>query len=202
MKVLVFNCGSSSLKYRLIAMPEAVELAGGEAQRVGAPTAKPSVIFYHVGQEKFTREVPMGSHTVAFEEVMKLLMHDSKLRPDVVGHRLVHGGTFFRNPTVVNADVMKKLEAIRDLAPLHNPPAMVLMYACQERYPTLSQVAVFDTAFHATIPEYARTYALPRQLAKELGIRKYGFHGTSHQYVMEEAAAFLKKTVSRFNAVS
>ncbi len=202
MKVLVFNCGSSSLKYRLLSMPEAVELTGGEAQRVGPPTAKPSVILYKVGLEKFTREVPMANHAVAFEEVMKLLMQTANLRPEAVGHRLVHGGMFFSNPTLVNAEVMKKLEAIRDLAPLHNPPAMALMYACRERYPDLPQVAVFDTAFHSTIPEYARTYALPRQLSKELGIRKYGFHGTSHQFVMEEAAAFLKKPVESFNAVS
>ena len=144
----------------------------------------------------------MRDHTAAFDEVMKLLMQDAKLRPDAVGHRLVHGGTFFSNPTVVDAEVMKKLEAIRDVAPLHNPPAMVLMYACSERYPSLPQVAVFDTAFHATIPEHAYTYALPRELREELGIRKYGFHGTSHQFVMEEAAAFLKKPVEKFNAVS
>jgi acetate kinase len=202
MNVLVFNCGSSSLKYRLLAMPEAIELTGGEAQRVGPPTAKPSVILYQAGREKFTREVPMADHTVAFEEVMKLLSEDPKLRPDAVGHRLVHGGTFFTNPTVVNEGVMTKLEAIRNLAPLHNPPAMTLIYACQKRYPHLPQVAVFDTAFHATIPAYARTYALPRGLAEELGIRKYGFHGTSHQFVMEEAAAFLKKPVGQFNGVS
>ncbi|MFA5189179.1 MAG: acetate/propionate family kinase [Verrucomicrobiia bacterium] len=202
MNILVFNCGSSSLKYRLLAMPEAIELTGGEAQRVGPPTAKPSVILYHVGKEKFTKEVPMANHAAAFEEVMKLLMQDEKLRPDAVGHRLVHGGTFFRNPTVVTGDVMQKLEAIRDLAPLHNPPAMALMYACQERYPALPQVAVFDTAFHGTIPEKAYTYALPGAIRDELGIRKYGFHGTSHQFVMEEAAAFLKKPVAQFNAVS
>ena len=202
MKVLVFNCGSSSLKYRLLLMPEAIELTGGEAQRVGPPTAKPSVILYQVGREKFTREVPMPNHAAAFEEVMKLLMDDPKLRPEAVGHRLVHGGTDFCDPTEVNAGVMAKLEKLRDLAPLHNPPAMALMYACSQRYPELPQVAVFDTAFHATIPEYARTYALPRGLRDELGIRKYGFHGTSHQFVMEEAAAFLEKPVSAFNAVS
>ena len=202
MNILVFNCGSSSLKYRLLAMPEAIELAGGEAQRVGPPTTKPSVIIYKVGQQKFTKEVPMANHVAAFEEVMKLFMKDARLQPDAVGHRLVHGGTYFSHPTVVNAEVMKRLEEIRDLAPLHNPPAMALMYVCSERYPDLPQVAVFDTAFHATIPEYAYTYALPRQLREELGIRKYGFHGTSHQYVMEEAAAFLKKPLKEFNAVS
>ncbi len=202
MKVLVFNCGSSSLKYRLLKMPEEVELTGGEAQRVGPPTAKPSVIFYQIGREKFTREVPMRDHAAAFEEVMKLLLESPELKPDAVGHRLVHGGTEFCDPTVVNGSVMTRLETLRDLAPLHNPPAMALMYACSQRYPDLPQVAVFDTAFHATIPACARTYALPREFREDLGIRKYGFHGTSHQFVMEEAAAFLKKPVPSFNAVS
>ncbi len=202
MNILVFNCGSSSLKYRLLAMPAAVELAGGEAQRVGPPTTKPSVILYKVGQQKFTKQVPMANHAAAFAEVMTLLRENAGLQPDAVGHRLVHGGTYFRDPTVVNARVMARLEEIRDLAPLHNPPAMALMYACREQYPDLPQVAVFDTAFHGTIPEHAYTYALPRQLGRELGVRKYGFHGTSHQFVMEEAAAFLKKPVAAFNAVS
>ncbi len=202
MKVLVLNCGSSSLKYRLLSMPEEAELAGGEAQRVGPPTAKPSVILHRVGREAFAHEVPMPNQAAAFAEVMKLLLQDPRLRPDAVGHRLVHGGTFFKNPTVVGPEVMKKLEMTRDLAPLHNPPSMALMYACSERYPDLPQVAVFDTAFHATIPAWARTYPLPRGLRDELGIRKYGFHGTSHQYVMEEAAAFLKIRVDQFNAVS
>lgn len=202
MKVLVFNCGSSSLKYRLLRMPEAVELTGGEAQRVGPPTAKPSVILYHAGREKFSKEVPMANHAEAFAQVMKLLLQDPELRPDAVGHRLVHGGTLFRNPTVVDDGVLAGLESIRDLAPLHNPPAMVLMAACRRQYPNLPQVAVFDTAFHATIPEPARTYALPAALREELGLRKYGFHGTSHQFVMEEAAAWLKKPLESFNAVS
>jgi acetate kinase len=113
MNVLVFNCGSSSLKYRLLAMPAAVELAGGEAQRVGPPTAKPSVILYQIGRQKFAKEVPMANHSVAFEEVMKLLLQDSRLRPDAVGHRLVHGGTFFTQPTVVTPEVMAKLESPR-----------------------------------------------------------------------------------------
>lgn len=202
MNVLVFNCGSSSLKYKLMAMPEAVELAGGEAQRVGPPTAKPSVILHHAGQTRRTLEVPMPNHAVAFEQVMRVLMQDSRLIPDAVGHRLVHGGTRFVQPTVVDEEVMASLEAIRDLAPLHNPPAMVLMEACRVRCPDLPQVAVFDTAFHATLPEHARTYALPRSICQELGIRKYGFHGTSHQFVMEEAAAFLHRPLDQFNAVS
>jgi acetate kinase len=114
----------------------------------------------------------------------------------------VHGGTRFTQPAVVDESVMAGLAEVRDLAPLHNPPAIALMEACRARYPELPQVAVFDTAFHATIPEPARTYALPRPLCAELGIRKYGFHGTSHQYVMEEAASLLRKPIERFSAVS
>ena len=183
-------------------MPSQAELAGGEAQRVGPPTAQPSQIVHHVGKEKVIHQVEMPNHTVAFEQVMRLLMRDERLRPDSVGHRMVHGATRFADAAIVDKAVMSNLEEIKDMAPLHNPPAMILVYACQERYPDLPQVVVFDTAFHATIPDYARTYALPRKLSEGLGIRKYGFHGTSHQYVSEEAAKFLGKPHSRLNAVS
>jgi acetate kinase len=202
MNVLVFNCGSSSLKYKLLSMPAATELAGGEAQRVGPPTAKPSVLLHHSGTVRRTIEVPMPNHAAAFEQVMRILNEDPRLIPQAVGHRLVHGGTRFAQPAVADDSVMSGLAEVRELAPLHNPPAIALMEVCRARYPELPQVAVFDTAFHATIPEAASTYALPRALCQELGIRKYGFHGTSHQFVMEEAAALLKKPVNRFNAVS
>jgi len=202
MNVLVFNCGSSSLKYRVITMPGAQEAAGGEAQRVGPPTAKPSVILHHEGTTRETHEVPMPDHASAFEQVMRLLERESRLVPDVVGHRVVHGGDRFTQPTRVNDAVLANLESFSSIAPLHNPPAIALMKACRERYPDLPQVAVFDTAFHATIPEYARTYALSRQLREDFGFRKYGFHGTSHQFVTEEAAAFLSIPLARFNAVS
>ena len=202
MNVLVFNCGSSSLKYKLMAMPEAVELAGGEAQRVGPPTAKPSVILHHAGQTRRTLEVPMPNHAAAFEQVMRVLMQDSRLIPDAVGHRLVHGGTRFVQPTVVDEEVMASLEAIRDLAPLHNPPAMVLMEACRVRCPDLPQVAVFDTAFHQTMPSHAYTYALPHELCEKEHIRRYGFHGTNHEYVALRAATWLKRPVGELKIIS
>lgn len=202
MNVLVFNCGSSSLKYKVITMPAAREAAGGEAQRVGPPTAKPSVILHHEGTSRETHEVPMPDHATAFEQVMRLLGRDARLVPDVVGHRVVHGGDRFGQPARVNDAVLADLDSFSRIAPLHNPPAIALMRACQERYPQLPQVAVFDTAFHATIPACARTYALPRQMREEFGFRKYGFHGTSHQFVTEEAAAFLGIPLDRFNAVS
>ncbi|HUW83894.1 MAG TPA: acetate kinase [Phycisphaerae bacterium] len=202
MKVLVFNCGSSSLKYKLLEMPSARMLAGGEAQRVGPPTAQPACIYHRTNGDQQQHQVDMPNHAVAFQEVMKLLTSDTRLAPDAVGHRMVHGGTRFADHAIVDEAVIGELEAIQDLAPLHNPPATALVRACQSRYPHLPQVVVFDTAFHAAIPDYAYTYALPRDLMSELGIRKYGFHGTSHQYVVEEAARLLDRPLDEFNAVS
>jgi acetate kinase len=202
MKILVFNCGSSSLKYKVLSLPDGREWAGGEAQRVGPPTARPSVLYHHADGKKVAMEVPMRNHAQAFDEVMKVLMNDPKLRPDAVGHRLVHGGSLFVQPTLMDDKAIVRLNEVRDLAPIHNPPAMELLAACGKRYPDLPQVAVFDTAFHATIPDYVREYALPKKLSEELGLYKYGFHGTSHQYVMEETAALMKIPVSEFNAVS
>jgi len=202
MNVLVFNCGSSSLKYKLINMPDSIELAGGEAQRVGPPTAQPPCIIHRTGGTEETFHVDMPDHAVAFEEVMKILKRTPQLQPDVVGHRLVHGGAIFKNHAVVNKKVFEELQTTKTLAPLHNPPAITLVDACRKLYPDLSQVLVFDTAYHSTIPEYARTYALPEYLRNDLGIRKYGFHGTSHQYVAGEAAKFLNIPTEKLNAVS
>ena len=151
MNVLVLNCGSSSLKYRLLAMPEARELAGGEAQRVGPRTAEPARILHNIDGQQTVHPAEMTDHATAFDEVMHLLMRTGAPKPDALGHRLVHGGTCFSSPTIVDATVLRDLQAIQKLAPLHNPPATALVAACRERYPDLSQVAVFDTAFHATI---------------------------------------------------
>ena len=201
MNVLVFNCGTSSLKYKLLAMPAEKLLCGGEAQRVGPPTAEKARIIHKIGDRQQTFYVDMPDHPTAFEEVLKLLA-DPSLKPEAIGHRLVHGGTRFARQAIVHDGVLADLVAIQDLAPLHNPPATFLVRACQERAPHLPQVCVFDTAYHATIPECARTYALPRSLADKLGIRKYGFHGTSHQFVVSEAAKMLGKPLNTLNAVS
>ena len=202
MKVLVFNCGSSSLKYKLIEMPSGEEVAGGEAQSVGPPTEKPPRIVHHVGDTEEVRDVEMPNHAAAYNEIMQLLESDKNLIPDALGHRMVHGGTIFSKPAVIDEDAMSQLQETRGLAPLHNPPAINLVEACRERDPEVPEVAVFDTAFHSTIPGYASTYALPRELREEMGIRKCGFHGTSHQYVAQQAAKFLGKPMNKFNAVS
>ncbi len=202
MNVLVFNCGSSSLKYRLIAMPGERELAGGEAQRVGPPTAEPSRIVHRIGGREESVFVPMPDHASAFGEVMKLLGMRQELRPDAVGHRMVHGGSRFKAHVLVEADTLPALVEINELAPLHNPPQTALVAACRERFPELPQVLVFDTAYHSTIPDYARTYALPAKLCSKLGLYKHGFHGTSHAYVASEAARFLGRKLDHLNAVS
>ncbi|MBN1514511.1 MAG: acetate/propionate family kinase [Phycisphaerae bacterium] len=201
MRILALNCGSSSLKYRLIAMPEEVELAGGEAQRLGTRTADTSSIVHRAeGREQSLRE-PMSDHAAAFARVVNLLSRDH-LEPDALGHRVVHGGHRFRAPVRVDQHVIDELDGLSDLAPLHNPPAVGLIRECRVSHPSLRQVVVFDTAFHATIPDYARTYTLPRDLARRHGLHKYGFHGTSHQYVTEEAARFLARSSSDLNLVS
>ncbi len=202
MNVLVFNCGSSSLKYRLIDMPSEVELAGGEAQRVGPPTAEPARIIHRAKGVERTLIVEMPDHAVAFEQVIGLLRQDPGLMPEAVGHRLVHGGTRFNDHAVVDEAVMDGLGAVEDLAPLHNPPAIKLLRASRSSYADLPQTVVFDTAYHSTLPEHAYTYALPKPLTQRLGIRKYGFHGTSHHYVAQEAARLLGRPLDRLNAVS
>ena len=203
MNILVLNCGSSSLKYRLISMPAEVEVAGGEAQRVGPPTAKPSSIIHRIpGQPAQTHVIPMRDHATAFEHVMRLLEQSTGRIPDAVGHRVVHDGGLFKAHTVLDEANLAKLETINDMAPLHNPPAVNLAKACRKLYPNLPQVAVFDTVFHATIPDYASTYAIPHWMTHDLGIRKYGFHGISHQYVATEAAKLLKRPFNTLNAVS
>jgi acetate kinase len=199
--VLVFNCGSSSLKYRMIGMPGEVELAGGEAQRVGPHTTEPSQIIHRVGGDTQIQTVSMPDHKTAFVEVMKLLTA-AYIEPDIIGHRLVHGGEVFPGTALLDSEMLGKLRSVEHLAPIHNPPAVALVRACSELYPRMPQILVFDTSFHSTIPDYANTYPLPRWLREDMGIRKYGFHGTSHRYVAEEAARFLDIPMNELNAVS
>lgn len=203
MNILVLNCGSSSLKYRLISMPAETELAGGEAQRIGPPTAKPSRIIHRVaGQPAGTHIVPMPHHASAFEQVMQLLQLTPAQTPDAIGHRVVHDGGLFKAHARLDDATIARLETINDMAPIHNPPAVNLAKACRKLYPDLPQIAVFDTVFHATIPECAYTYAIPGWMTRDLGIRKYGFHGISHQYVATEAARLLERRLDTLNAVS
>ena len=202
MKVLVFNCGSSSLKYRLISMPEETEITGGEAQRIGPKTAEPSRIIHRTGEKTETLFVDMRSHCEALVEIEKLLALDKAFAPDAFGHRVVHGGELFSSSALITDRSLVMLEKTKKLAPIHNPPAMEIIRECLRKYPGTPSVAVFDTAFHATIPKHASTYCLPSKVSAKLKIKKYGFHGTSHRLVIEEASKLLKIPISEINAVS
>jgi acetate kinase len=200
--VLVLNCGSSSLKYRLIEMPAERELVAGEAQRVGPKTTERArIVHRELGQTEVV-EADLPDHASAFQAVQELLQRRPEFSTDVLAHRVVHGGAWFTQHALIDQAALEKLSRTLALAPIHNPPAVGLIEACHRLFPALPQVAVFDTVYHATIPSEAREYALPREWVERLGFRKYGFHGTSHGYVVERAAEFLGIPLQNFNGVS
>jgi acetate kinase len=201
---MVLNCGSSSLKYRIISMDKTdeKEVAAGEAQRISSRTSEKSRIIHKENDCTETHIVEMKSHTDAFSEVRKLISRNKDIAPDAFGHRVVHGGGIFGSATLIDKEAIEKLQKINHLAPIHNPPALEIIQRCYKDQPDIPAVGVFDTAFHATIPDYASTYCIPKEIAQKLKIRKYGFHGISHKFVAEEAAKMLGKPFHKFNAVS
>lgn len=198
MKVLVINAGSSSLKYQLIDMDEQSVLAKGLCERIGIEGS--NLQHTNVGADSKTKiEKPMKDHGDAIQMVIDALVDEKigviKSMDEIgaVGHRVVHGAEEFANSCLITEAVMKALEKCTPLAPLHNPPNIIGINACTKIMPNVPQVAVFDTAFHQTMPAKAFMYALPYECYEEDRIRKYGFHGTSHKYVSQEAAKFLGK---------
>ncbi|MCM1189391.1 MAG: acetate kinase [bacterium] len=197
MKVLVINCGSSSLKFQLIDSASEECLAKGLCERIGIDGSM--ITYAPKGGEKTTKETPMPDHTEAIRLVLEALTDPAagvvKSLDEIgaVGHRVVHGGEKFAQSVVIDAEVMKAIEECNDLAPLHNPANLIGINACRELMPTTPMVAVFDTAFHQTMPEEAYMYGLPYEYYKKYKIRRYGFHGTSHSYVSKRAAEVLGK---------
>lgn len=206
MKVLVINAGSSSLKYQLIDMSNESPLAIGLCERIGIDN---SIITQKRSDgKKLEKQVDLPTHRVALEEVVKALT-DSEFgvikdmaEINAVGHRVVHGGEKFTKSALIDKSVEEAIKDCFDLAPLHNPPNMMGIDACAEIMPGTPMVAVFDTAFHQTIPAYAYMYALPYSLYEKYGIRKYGFHGTSHFYVSKRAAIMLGKPIEETNVIT
>ncbi len=198
MKILVINAGSSSLKYQLIDMDNEGVLAKGLCERIGIDGSK----LNHTpeGGEKVVIEKPMRDHSDAISMVLAALTDanhgviSSMDEISAVGHRVVHGGETFNKSVVIDADVKKAVEECIPLAPLHNPANLIGIAACEAAMPNVPQVAVFDTAFHQTMPQAAYMYALPYGLYEKYKIRRYGFHGTSHKYVTQEAAKMLGKS--------
>lgn len=206
MNILVINCGSSSLKYQLINMENETVLAKGLAERIGIEGSQ--VKHEATGKEKKVYTEPLSTHKEAINTVLKALVDpvygavkDLK-EIDAVGHRVVHGGEKFANSIVITEDVIKTMDECTDLAPLHNPPNIIGINACRELLPEVPMVGVFDTAFHQTMPEEAFIYPLPYELYKELGIRRYGFHGTSHKYVAERVGAMMNKDIKDLKIIT
>lgn len=195
MLVLVVNAGSSSLKYQLIDMSNEQVLAKGIAERIGA---RDSLLVHETtGKEKAATTVDIPNHQVAMELVFDALI-DPKIGAvnDVsdigaIGHRVVHGGESFSDSVIISQEVIDAIARLSQLAPLHNPPNLMGIEAAMKVMPEAPQIAVFDTAFHQTMPQVAYMYALPYELYSEHGIRRYGFHGTSHQYVASQASKIL-----------
>ncbi|MDY4079756.1 MAG: acetate kinase [Clostridium sp.] len=205
MKVLVINCGSSSLKYQLIDMENEGVLAQGLVERIGI---EGSILTQKVNGEKYIIEQPMESHKDAIRLVLEALVDEkhgvikNMNEISAVGHRVVHGGEKYSESVLVNDEVMAYLEECVKLAPLHNRPNIIGIEACKALMPNTPMAVVFDTAFHGTMPKEAYSYALPYELYKEHGIRKYGFHGTSHKYVSGKVAEVLGKDIKDLKIVT
>ena len=194
MKILVLNSGSSSLKYQVIDMETEETLCSGYFERIGSDK---SFLTHKVNGEKIKIEHPVNDHSEALKVVMDQLLDESYGviknldEIDAVGHRVVHGGEKFSSSTLINDDVLKAIDECADLAPLHNPAAVLGIKACQKEMPGKPNVAVFDTAFHQTMPKEHYIYPIPYEYYEKYGIRKYGFHGTSHRFVSERAAELM-----------
>lgn len=194
MKILVINCGSSSLKYQLIDMAEESVIAKGLCERIGIEGSK--LTHEPAGKDKVVIEKAMPTHKTAIEMVMEALQHaeygviKSTDEITAIGHRVLHAGTIYSDSIVVNEDVKKVIRDCFDLGPLHNPANLMGIEACEAAMPGTPNVAVFDTAFGMAMPEKACLYAIPHEYYEKYSIRRYGFHGTSHRYVSGEAIKF------------
>ena len=194
MNVLVINCGSSSLKFQLINAETENVLAKGLCERIGIDGR---LTYQPAGGEKEKSDLAMPTHTEAIQFVIDALTNEKtgvvKSLDEIgaVGHRLVHGGEKFASSVVITDEVKKAVEECNDLAPLHNPANLIGVAACEKLMPGTPMVAVFDTAFHQTMPDYAYMYAIPYEMYEKYGVRRYGFHGTSHRYVSRRACEIL-----------
>ncbi|MCD1260277.1 acetate kinase [Paenibacillus athensensis] len=206
MNVLVINAGSSSLKYQLYFMSEGRVLAKGKVERIGMDTA----LLTHEpeGKPDVSEVSEILDHTTAIRRVLDLLVHPqhgvlkTAAEIEAVGHRVVHGGESFRASVRVDEDVKREIRRLFDLAPLHNPAALLGINAVEANMPGVPQVVVFDTAFHQTMPPAAYLYPVPMALYRKHKVRRYGFHGTSHHYVSERAAAFLERPLAALKLVT
>src|SRR5690554_2426951 len=204
MNILILNSGSSSIKFQLIEMPSEALICSGLVERIGNDDA---VINYKTSSTSIKQTDAIKTHNEGLKKIVELLLDPEKgvikSTDDIkiVGHRVVHGGNSFSNTTLITDEVKKDIQKYAALAPLHNPGNLQGILVAEEFFPLAKQVAVFDTAFHRTIPERANKYAIPNELYEEQGIQLYGFHGTSHQYVSEKAIEYLKLKTSKIISI-
>ena len=205
MKILVVNCGSSSLKYQLIDMENEKVLAKGNFERIGE---QESFVTHKVNGEKYVIKTPVMNHEEALKIVLAQLVHEdygvikSLSEISAVGHRIVHGGELFDKSVLIDDDVIAKIEECAALAPLHNPAAILGIKACQSAMPGVPMTATFDTAFHQTMPKENFLYPIPYEYYEKYRIRKYGFHGTSHLYVSRRCAEIVGKPIEDLKIVT
>lgn len=205
MKVLVINCGSSSLKFQLIDSDSEEVLAKGLCERIGIDGGM--VTYQPKGRDKIKKNADMPDHTEAVKLVIDSLVDKengviaSLDEIGAVGHRIVHGGESFSSATLINDEVIKAIEECNDLAPLHNPANLIGIRSCQKIMPQVPMVAVFDTAFHQTMPKKAYLYGIPYEYYKKYKVRRYGFHGTSHEFVSKRAAEYLGRDIENFKVI-
>ncbi|HXV83715.1 MAG TPA: acetate kinase [Candidatus Binatia bacterium] len=199
--VLVINCGSSSIKFSVVDHETSTHVIRGSVDRIGEENAQ---LEYAAGQDKGSQSLGAVDHEKALQSIASVLNKRARLQKELlaVGHRVVHGGERFSTSSQIDDHVLSAIEGCNHLAPLHNPANVLGIRTAQRLFPGLPQVAVFDTAFHQTLPQRAYLYAIPYNLYKEHGIRRYGFHGTSHRFVTERAAALLKKPLGECTFVS
>lgn len=205
MKILVLNSGSSSLKYQVIDMDTEEMLVKGYFERIGQPN---SFLTHKVNGIKHKFEHQAKDHEQAIEFVLKRLTNDhygvikdlSEL--GAIGHRVVHGGEKFSESVIIDDEIIKEIKECSDLAPLHNPAALLGIEACRKIVPNIKMVAVFDTAFHQTLPKERYIYPIPYKYYEEYGVRKYGFHGTSHNYVSHRIAEIIKKDIKELKIIN
>ena len=202
-KVLAVNAGSSSLKFQLFNMPQEEVLLKGLIERIGQ---EKSQLVLTVNGEKIKKELPIPNHDVAVEIVLRELIETKVLKSldelHGVGHRVTHGGELFAESAIINDDVIEKIDSLSALAPLHNPANLAGIKAFFKVLPNIHAVAVFDTAFHQTMPKSSYLYSLPFEYYANFDIRKYGFHGTSHKYVAQRAAEMLGKPLEELRLIS
>lgn len=202
-RVLAINAGSSSLKFQLFEMPSEHVLAKGLIDRIGF---EKSAFTLKANGEKKEIQKDMADHEEAVKLLLSELINSGVIQSydeiDAVGHRVVHGGEFFSKSVLITDEVIETIETVSELAPLHNPPNLTGISAFKEFLPNVPMVAVFDTAFHQTMPEKSYVYSIPYEYYEQYGIRKYGFHGTSHQYVSERAAKMLGKPLEQLRLIS